>query len=214
MSRFGRGRRALTLAVAVVAAVALIAASGPAEEPPGRSAPDRVYHHERLGFTRMFDVVCEAAFVTLLELDPGTIQTSLDPVTGTPVAGVDDPPAERREWIEAHFDGDDTMAAAELVVEIRAVDEGGQPTSPSGEISAVAVWVDARATQSGSTKPVAQPLVGRYLAELDRSVAGRIRSSASSSGRGPTPTPWIGPSLEPTPLGPPELAPRTPVPGP
>ena len=65
---------------------------------------------------------------------------------------------------------------------------------------------------TGPGAPAVRRLEQRFLTGLDRSVAHRIRDRAQ--GRGPTPTPFIGPPLEPTPLGPPELAPRTPFPAP
>lgn len=212
MSRSRLGRRAGIAGTAALTAFALLVSPAPADDRES-TAPDRVYSHEWLGFTRMFDLVCEAALATSYELDAETVMTSLDPVTGTPVAGIDDAAANRHEWIDARVARDG--AAVAISVEIRAADTAHRPAGSATEAGTVAVYVDVRALPNGSSEVTSGQLEVRYLHALDGAVERRIISSAHGVGRGPTPTPSIGPPLEPTPLGPPELAPpRPPTPGP
>jgi hypothetical protein len=172
-------------------------------QPP--EPPTRVYRDTAAGAADLFDLVCEAALAATYEIGATEVQTTLDPVTGTPFICIDERPSERSDWIEARFNG------AELVIDVSAAP--GDPGSADGvaEPSAAAVWVWPRAMGAGEAH--AQDLAGRYLEALDRAVTARLRRSLP--GPGPTPTPWSGPPLEPTPLGPPELAPpRPPTPGP
>lgn len=177
--------------------------------------PDRIYSHQSLGSETMLDLVCAAALATAYELDATTVQTSLDPLTGTPLAGTGTRQPDRVEWIDAHFELGDPGGEFLLSIEIRpAGDLHPLPGSPHGH-AAVAVSVDARPSHADSGEESgAGELTKRFLDTLDHAVERRIRSASGGIHHGPTPTPWIGPPLEPTPLGPPELVPPPPGPRP
>lgn len=198
----GRWQLALICAGLLAVAVAPVSSQDSREQPE----PDRVYRHRGVDLEGMFDLVCEAALAAAYEVNAREVQTTLDPVTGTPFVCIDDPSAERSDWIEARFDG------AELVIDVGPAPGSPGSTTEPGEPGAVAVWVQPRAIEPGDTH--SQSLAGRYLAALDQEVTSRLRQRVRGVKFGPTPTPWIGPPLEPTPLGPPELAPRPPIPSP
>lgn len=193
-------------------AVALATATG--EQGADRPIPARLYPAEPERVSLVLDAVCEAALTTVYQLGATMVRTSLDPVTGTPIAGGGALPADRREWIEARFEVGGAAPTQHLLIELGAVSGAMRPPEPSGDVDAVAVWVEARAKPAAPIDPADRRLANRFLGALDRSLARRLGSAAPHGGRGPTPTPWIGAPLEPPPLGPPELAPRTPVPGP